>query len=45
MDVVRIPDRYLVPGATSAVVSVAAEGLVAAGVLAVSVEQPAEVAP
>ena len=45
MDVVRIPDRYLVPGATSAVVSVVAEGLVAAGVLAVSVEQPADVAP
>ncbi len=45
MDVVRVPDRYLVPGATTAVVSVAAEGLVAAGVLAVSVEQPVEVAP
>ncbi|MGH9271223.1 MAG: hypothetical protein ACRDZ2_08110 [Ilumatobacteraceae bacterium] len=45
MDVVRVPDRYLVPGATTAEVSVVAEGLVAASVLAVSVEQPVEVAP
>ncbi len=44
IDVIRVPDRYLLPGATSAVVSVAADSEVAVGVLAVSVDQP-EVAP
>ena len=41
MDVTRIPDRYLVPGMTSATVSVdvVGEGAVAAGVIAVSVDQ------
>jgi hypothetical protein len=45
MDVVRVPDRYLLPGATSAVVSVAADADVAVSVLAVSIDQPAEGAP
>jgi len=40
MDVVRIPDRYLRPGATTAVVSVLAEQGAAVGVLAVSIDQP-----
>jgi hypothetical protein len=46
MDVTRIPDRYLVPGMTSATVSVDVVGdeNVAAGVIAVSVDQP-EVEP
>jgi hypothetical protein len=46
MDVTRIPDRYLVPGMSSATVSVdvVGDGAVAAGVLAVSVDQSA-VAP
>jgi len=44
IDVIRIPDRYLLPGATSAVLSVAAHGEVGVSVLAVSVDQP-EVAP
>ena len=41
MDVTRIPDRYLVPGMTSATVSVdvVGDGAVAAGVIAVSVDQ------
>lgn len=42
MDVVRIPDRYLRPGATTAVVSVLAEQGAAVGVLAVSIDQPLE---
>ena len=41
LDVVRIPDRYLVPASTSAVVSVVSDADVAVGVLAVSVDQPA----
>ena len=42
MDVMRIPDRYLVAGRTSAVLSVrpVGDGAVAAGVLAVSIDQP-----
>jgi hypothetical protein len=42
MDVVRIPDRYFVPGATSATLSLDAVGdkVVAAGMLAVSVDLP-----
>jgi hypothetical protein len=41
MDVTRIPDRYLLPGMTSATVSVdvVGDGTVAAGVIAVSVDQ------
>ena len=41
MDVTRIPDRYLLPGMTSATVSVdvVGDGAVAAGVIAVSVDQ------
>ena len=42
MDVVRVPDRYLVAGATSAVVSVPSNADVAVGLVAVSVDQPAE---
>jgi len=39
--VTRIPDRYLLPGMTSATVSVdvVGDGAVAAGVIAVSVDQ------
>ena len=42
MDVVRIPDRYFLPGATSATLSVDAAGddVVAVGMLAVSVDLP-----
>ena len=42
MDIARIPDRYLVPGMTTATVSVdvVGDGAVAAGVIAVSVDQP-----
>jgi hypothetical protein len=41
MDVLRIPDRYLVPGATTAMISVEGDANVAVGVLAVSIDQPA----
>ena len=42
MDVVRIPDRYFLPGATSATLSFDAAGddVVAVGMLAVSVDLP-----
>ena len=42
MDITRIPDRYLVPGMTNTTVTVDAldDGAVAAGVIAVSVDQP-----
>ena len=42
MDVVRIPDRYFLPGATSATLSLDAAGddVVAVGMLAVSVDLP-----